>query len=168
MTGNTEWCLQPESKWKFGQYSLWLCEIWSYSWCVKTPKAGTNFCLLRSKQIWPLFKWLCPSCNQTWKNNSKVQYLKLNAVQMEQQQKLDNLEIQVAKFMSISLTQSARLTVQYFQSQWTMSCFTEQKSVSSYAKAVVNGPKRFAKFPTMKPASEQIRAAATWQQKLFF
>ena len=145
------------------------CDIWYHSSCLKIPKAAFKFLSeARDEKKYGSFQWLCPTCCQH-DNKSKPQFQKFIITQSEQQQRISNLELQVAKLMSISCQPSLleeKSSSSSHEDKLSSTVVEEpKKNTGSYAKVVVNSVKNAIKRSTgissFKPSTDQVRAKPT-------
>ena len=144
-----------------------LCDFWYHSKCVKIPKEVFKFLSEKNNESkYGSFQWSCPVCIQSGMsqpNFSNLQFNKLNATQMEQQQRITTLESHVSELLSaIKLNQdctSCNLPLDLPANVTAAEKPTTEKNVTvNYAKAVIDGKKKVDVF---KPNSERIRAKPT-------
>ena len=86
------------------------CDSRYHSTCLKIPKTVFKF-LSESKDAakYSAYQWHCPSCCRPENARySKLQFEKVNAMQLEQRDRIGTLELQVAKLMSAATTMPAQ------------------------------------------------------------
>ena len=160
------------------------CDSWYHSNCLKIPKTVFKF-LAESKDAnkYGAYQWHCPTCCRPENPRySKLQFEKLNAMQLEQQDRISTLEFQVAKLMSAATTDtlSAQSPSETVPDRSLHECSTSLEVLPqaqlipdipklTYAKALVGGSgsksngdiKKLNSSPKVKPALVKVRAKPT-------